>query len=204
MCAWPSFIMVMSQPHFTQILELPVFTDFPGLQMAVVIHNGKPLPIAVVQPASVGFVRRNSSENNQNPIRAPPSTGRQVLICIRPRHCLKIRQPYLYLSRFPPSAWESVPGFSQTDLVPVRGLMEHGRINPSRRNGVDAHPVRTAFCCRYAPGPDNLPWPWHSLPPAAGRCSWSCWPGNDASALLLLHVRHNGLGERERAHQMHV
>ena len=37
----PPFIMVMSQPHFPQILELPVFIDFPGLQMTVVIHYGK-------------------------------------------------------------------------------------------------------------------------------------------------------------------
>ena len=91
----------------------PVFTDFPGLQMAVVIHNGKPLPIAVVQPASRGVCQKKllgKTIRTQSEHLHPPA-GR-CLICIRPRHCLKIRQPYLYPSRFPPSAWESVPGFS--------------------------------------------------------------------------------------------
>ena len=48
-------LMISSQPHFSQILKGMILSNFPGLQMAVIIDDGHLLGISVKEICTCGI-----------------------------------------------------------------------------------------------------------------------------------------------------
>ena len=93
----------------------------------------------------------------------------------------------------------------ETRGIVIRRLVEHGCLDPSRCNGIDAHapPVRI-LQPGHGPNPGTLPLRLRIPPPGAVRYSSSYWPGTEYYLLLRLHMWYQRLGQCERTHQMHI